>query len=321
MAHDVRTVLSVGLCLAVCSTGCPRRGGGGGGGGDDDDDSVSDGDRQALEGFLDAYPAAFCDWAVECGLLPAAGEAECVSEVASEIGSTPICDAVVEFYASDRAAIDACVSGSPGACSDTDDDFCPALADYDFEHACDAVPECTVPTDCDDGEDCVDGSCTVTGTGDLTTEQAAVGVWSGAGTCDGTPLQVSWFLCPAGRVRGFTIIDGYDFLDCGTWSASGNEINGTVTSTAVIDGSSDSFDYYMQFDGTQMYWGSCALPLERVPGAVDEADCTGGTCSAGGTGDVDCGTDCDCGRCWYCESGTCRYGGEGPYTCYRGCGF
>jgi hypothetical protein len=33
----------------------------------------------------------------------------------------------------------------------------------------------------------------------------------------------------------------------------------------------------------------------------------------------DCTTDCDCGRCNYCEGGECRYGGEGPYGCYRGC--
>jgi hypothetical protein len=37
------------------------------------------------------------------------------------------------------------------------------------------------------------------------------------------------------------------------------------------------------------------------------------------SGGSKCGTDCDCGRCSYCESGTCRYGGEGPYGCYRGC--
>jgi hypothetical protein len=32
-----------------------------------------------------------------------------------------------------------------------------------------------------------------------------------------------------------------------------------------------------------------------------------------------CGADCDCGHCSYCESGQCRYGGEGPSGCYRGC--
>ncbi len=40
----------------------------------------------------------------------------------------------------------------------------------------------------------------------------------------------------------------------------------------------------------------------------------------GGSGiGSDCSTDCDCGRCNYCEDGVCRYGGEGPYGCYRGC--
>lgn len=32
-----------------------------------------------------------------------------------------------------------------------------------------------------------------------------------------------------------------------------------------------------------------------------------------------CGADCDCGHCSYCESGICRYGGEGQYACFRGC--
>jgi hypothetical protein len=41
---------------------------------------------------------------------------------------------------------------------------------------------------------------------------------------------------------------------------------------------------------------------------------------SGGSGLGDsCSTDCDCGRCNYCEGGECRYGGEGPYGCYRGC--
>ena len=43
----------------------------------------------------------------------------------------------------------------------------------------------------------------------------------------------------------------------------------------------------------------------------------------GGGGDDQCGTNCDCGHCWYCEKqssgNVCRYGGEGPYGCYRGC--
>ena len=321
MKRRSETMWRVVFCLAaVLLSACGGRRGGGGGGGDDDDDSVSNQDREALDGFLAAYPAAFCGWAVQCGLLPAAEEAVCVQDVGTEIGSMTICDAVVDFYVNNRAGLDACVTGDGGACSDVDDDFCPAMGAFDYEHACD-VPECTGPSDCGDGEDCVDGTCTVVG-GELTTQQAVVGAWSGAANCGGTQIQISWFLCPAGRVRGFSIVGGYDYLDCGTWSATGNELNGTVSSTAVIDGSRDSYDFVMQYDGTRLYWGSCPVPLDRLSGdAVDDGDCTGGTCSAGGTGDIDCGTDCDCGRCWYCESGTCRYGGEGPYTCYRGCGF
>src|SRR5690606_4932932 len=79
------------------------------------------------------------------------------------------------------------------------------------------------------------------------------------------------------------------------------------------------FDYYR--DPEALVWvSSCETPvvLRRLEGAVTEADCNSGSCAAGGSGPVSCGTDCDCGRCWYCDSGTCRYGGEGPYGCYRG---
>jgi hypothetical protein len=63
----------------------------------------------------------------------------------------------------------------------------------------------------------------------------------------------------------------------------------------------------------------CPIVLGRIPGSVSDDNCTGGSCSEGGTGDITgCQADFDCGRCWYCDNGTCRYGGEGPYGCYRG---
>ena len=59
--------------------------------------------------------------------------------------------------------------------------------------------------------------------------------------------------------------------------------------------------------------------LEDVAQCLDYSAEAGG--GAGGSGSVDsqCGTDCDCGTCFYCENGTCYYGGQGPYGCYRGC--
>jgi hypothetical protein len=311
------------LHLGSGVAGCDRRGGGDGDadGDDDDADEPTPEEREALESFFAAYPEAYCNWSYRCGLVGDEGLETCVSAVTESMQEIDICDAMVELYVQYRDELDACVTGDGSECSENDDDFCPIIEDIDYEHACDAGPECVVYTDCADGEDCVDGTCTVGGGAELTLEQLAVGVWGGSGTCNGTPVEVGWFLCPAGRVRGYSIVDGYDFLDCGTWSISGSEITGTISGTAVIDGSVDSYDYYMVFDGEQMQWGSCSLPLQRLPGGVDESDCTGGVCSAGGSGDVDCGTDCDCGRCWYCETDTCRYGGEGPYGCYRGCGF
>lgn len=324
MVGDVARALAllVGLGLFVQAAGCGHRGGGGGDAdGDDDDDSdePTPEERAALEGFFDAWAEAYCNWSYRCGLVDDAQT--CVNWTTEDLEAIDICDAMVELYVQYADEIDACVEGEGNACSEHEQDFCPILQEIDMAYACVPAPECTYPTDCDEGEDCVDGVCTVVDESTLTLEQLAVGTWWGSGSCNGTDIEVGWFLCPGGRVRGFSIFGGYDSLDCGTWSLSGDEVTGTISSTAVIDGSVDSYDYGMTFDGERMYFGQCQIPLPRAPGGVDESDCTGGVCSAGGTGDVECGTDCDCGRCWYCETDTCRYGGEGEYGCFRGCGF
>ena len=95
------------------------------------------------------------------------------------------------------------------------------------------------------------------------------------------------------------------------------------TSTAVANGDTFpgaalSFTYNAE-TGNLDWVSRCPFPLQRLVGETLEADCTSGFC-----GDVEltgCGTDCDCGHCWYCEDGTCRYGGEGPFGCFRGCPF
>lgn len=65
-------------------------------------------------------------------------------------------------------------------------------------------------------------------------------------------------------------------------------------------------------DGCGGECGSCQAPLSCSSGACVEVEGGGG-----------CGTDCDCGHCYYCErsggEGTCVYAGEGPYGCFAGC--
>lgn len=201
-------------------------------------------------------------------------------------------------------------------------DQCTPECDYSACETCNSgvcESRCSAEQTCDGSGNC-EGSTT-----DLTLEQLVVGAWWGRAVCNDHELEIGWFLCPAGRLRGFSRLDGGSFevsyIDCGTWEVSGDDrITMEVTHRDTILGESHSDTWGGRLSGDTLYLGSCPLPTNRLEGAVDESDCTGGSCSAGGTGDIDCGTDCDCGRCWYCESGTCRYGGEGPYGCYRGCG-
>jgi formylglycine-generating enzyme required for sulfatase activity len=155
-----------------------------------------------------------------------------------------------------------------------------------------------------------------------------VGAWQGAATCTSSSgtftLEYGWFVCPQGRLRGYEKLDGHDFLDCGTWSLSGITLTGAYKFTSVEDPS------YTGDDSQQLVYSSsrdtltlstqCPAKLRRLSGSLTEDDCTSNKCSGGGP-IVGCGTDCDCGHCWYCDGGTCRYGGEGPYGCYRGCPF
>jgi hypothetical protein len=115
------------------------------------------------------------------------------------------------------------------------------------------------------------------------------------------------------------------------------KINATVKDTLIIGGQKDvdpSFEFMMLIrdDGEVIQlWkpapcgdgSSGYIVLEQIAGDVNDDYCVSDTCPAPGGSSSgsygSCGTDCDCGKCWYCESGTCRYGGEGPYGCYRGC--
>jgi hypothetical protein len=296
--------------LMVFCAACRTSGGNHGrddGGSDAGDGGPTESDRQAYDELMSQVPRALCQHYATCQIIEAGEVETCVTEITAEIASDPLdCDAAVEFYIAHRAAIDACLDGSQGTC-DSDDvtSFCPAWVGFDFEHGCDAPPDDGGPGD----------------GGTLTLEQAVVGGWSGSGTCQDTELEFGWFLCPGGRLRGFERAGDINFLDCGTWRVEGDLVKFSGTSTDTIIGDEGPMpEWEANYEGGQLFVGACNVPLSRVQGTVGAEDCTGGACSAGGTGDVSCSIDCDCGRCWYCESGTCRYAGEGPYGCYRGCG-
>lgn len=149
----------------------------------------------------------------------------------------------------------------------------------------------------------------------------AVGVWSGSVVCQGHTYAEGFFLCPMGRLRGYSSVDNaFGGVECGTWTVSNSHIN--VTSTCHNqDGSQDNWTGTFDYSNGTLLWTTslCPMTMYRAPGAVTDANCTGGSCSEGGTGTISgCQSDMECGRCWYCDNGTCRYGGEGPYGCYRG---
>ncbi|MEM7233317.1 MAG: hypothetical protein AAF517_14160 [Planctomycetota bacterium] len=161
-----------------------------------------------------------------------------------------------------------------------------------------------------------------------TLAQKAVGAWFRSGSCSGstTVLTFAYILCPGGRLRGSESVDDFDFVVCGTWEQDGDLIRLSYRSTDTILGESEFVERAIGYDEAtdQLIVGtrSCNVPLNRLGGdAVDTGDCDSAACTAGGTGPVACGTDCDCGRCWYCEDGACHYGGEGPFGCFRGCPF
>ncbi len=186
----------------------------------------------------------------------------------------------------------------------------------------------------------------VTHGGPKTLAAKAVGGWLQTGaSCTTTFSGYAFFLCPGGFIRGAGMLGNTTNLECGTYSVTPrvyqncgdrvgcfDNITATTKSTLILAGQSDvkyGFVWHLyQHDADNMIkLATCSngsdgyLVLQRVTGTVTDDDCASSACPkpGGGAGWGSCGTDCDCGTCWYCESGTCRYGGQGPYGCYRGC--
>lgn len=183
-------------------------------------------------------------------------------------------------------------------------------------------------------------------------EAQAVGAYAqyGSSCTSGSAVQgFAAFLCPGGRIRAAGKFTNATELMCGSYTTKAAtysncndkvgcfpKVNASVKDTLIIGGQSDvaNLDFTMLMvegdSGTELMRPTVCgdnssgwVYLARVAGDVGEDYCVSDACPApggsSGGGYGQCGTDCDCGECWYCESGTCRYGGEGPYGCYRGC--
>lgn len=135
-------------------------------------------------------------------------------------------------------------------------------------------------------------------------------------------LKFGFFLCPSGRVRGFSSINNYfGCLECGTWKIENPPLVTINMTSKCNDESTDKWSTNMSYDSIKhclILRSLCDILLYRAQGELSDQNCIKGSCSEGGTGDItNCRADFDRGRCRYCENGTCRYGGEGPYECYR----
>ena len=194
-----------------------------------------------------------------------------------------------------------------------------------------------------------DGSSTMSLTAQV------VGAYSQIGsTCPtGTSADKSgWamFLCPGGIVRAAGYFTNLVDVECGTFTVAGPTYSNCTDKYGCFPrvdfNVKDTLELSGQTNTAQMQWSVYVIPHNGIQGfqeqngpctdqkstgtvvyelvdpSVTDNYCNSSACpqpggSTGGSGS--CGTDCDCGHCWYCESGTCRYGGEGASGCYRGC--
>jgi hypothetical protein len=186
--------------------------------------------------------------------------------------------------------------------------------------------ECDDDTDCGGERVCQAGRCMPEPGEELGTRERIVGAWAGEGQCQDFPYLNIVFICPGGRYRGATTFGNVSFVNCGTWSMeTGSLFRTDYTSTDTVLGESERQSKEYLYDAsTDTLSEGCPIVLRRAIGEISEEDCESSVCSEWGSGSVECRTDCDCGRCWYCEeiggeNGVCRYGGEGPAGCFRGC--
>lgn len=180
-----------------------------------------------------------------------------------------------------------------------------------------------------------------------------VGAWAyGGRLCDKDPDPMAkpyYFLCPGGGLKGvekwlnpsakMNFARELDYVAQGSYSITkystdpGTEkyaklslnyktkinIDGVYSEDTGLLGSHMFYDH--EHDRIMFYYHSCWFGLVRLADGKNK-DIDDSYCGSSSHTTDQCGTDADCGRCWYCDTSSspniCRYGGEGPYGCYRG---
>jgi len=328
----------VDVCLQPTGGG---RSSGGGGGGESTSTSggVDSADVAAFNDYIAKMIPAYCKWLVGCGEVEEGGQAGCEADVGPEVQEeVDGCEAAATFYTDNRAALDACLDGSKATCGGDDiDNFCPTMGNFDSD-ICKGGSDDTGATTGDDP---------VTPPATLSLDAQAVGAWW-AKTTDCPPkesYEMALYICPGGHIRGAGKFGTVTELMCGTYETSPASLSNCTDkwgcfpkiaikykSTFILAGQKDvepaaKLDLRQVAPNQLLRSWKCngqdtTASFLRVDGEVSDMDCSSDACSASGSAESgmgQCGTDCDCGHCWYCESGTCRYGGKGPSGCYRGC--
>jgi hypothetical protein len=185
-------------------------------------------------------------------------------------------------------------------CDEAEGGSCEADVDCKGERICDQGA-CIFPEDWggDDGDSeggalpgSGDGSSADDGSGPVPGDDGAdaggapddpfVGAWSAAGTVntDEGPIsvEIGWYLCADERMAGFTAIDGFQFLDKGSYSASGPSMTVTWTSkdTSIGDVWGPETVHAEYDEGTDTFTftdGNFGATMVRLEGEVVNADC------------------------------------------------
>ncbi len=118
-----------------------------------------------------------------------------------------------------------------------------------------------------------DGDSDGDGDADGDDHNSVVGAWY----VNTSNIEVGWTLCEDNRMYGFTTIEGFSFLDKGTWSGT-SEINirwnSKDTTIGEVWGEESGQFSYDVADDSLCCWDS--TPMRRLEGEIDNSDCDPG---------------------------------------------
>lgn len=158
-------------------------------------------------------------------------------------------------------------------------------------------------------------------------------------SCASDPRGGITTICSRNHARAFTTLQ-VAYQCTSTRLTAGQCLGTTAPFDADLEWTVDCIEDHLQAQTSScvpivvLGSTSCFLNADRLDAKMTGPDFTAAvrqllslTFSSSSGGNMSttqaCGTDCDCGRCSYCEksggSSACRYAGEGPYGCYRGC--